>query len=257
MTYWVEAGETQTFMDTKEKKVNILTKLATIQQEIKVPKDLNNEFAGFKYRSAEGILEKLKPILDKHKATVLLSDTLVFEGEQYYIQSCARFLDLEAEDPRSFVETYALAREEKFRPKMSEGQLTGAASSYARKYALNGLLLLDDEKNDPDSRDNSEAPKKAQKVTLASPKSIEWIRKEAARVSKLDNQEEIDNWVEAQLTLKPEQIPQTKVKAAVDKIRELEKELQDLEKEANDNPIPELNVTEEDLERVQRGEVGY
>lgn len=132
---------------------NIYEKLAAIQQAIKVPKDLNNDFAGFKYRSAETIIEKLKPLMAEHKVVIWLTDEVEDHSEQSYIRAWAHILNLE-ETGEEFAVS-ALAREEKTRPKMSEGQLTGAASSYARKYALNGLLLLDDNK-DPDSQDNTQ-----------------------------------------------------------------------------------------------------
>lgn len=148
----------------------IYTKLGAIQQAIKVPKDLNNSFAGFKYRSAEGILEKLKPLLDKHKVTVVLTDSVEDHANQAYVVATARLVD--CADPTQTVEVQAFAREEITRPKMSEGQLTGAASSYARKYALNGLLLLDDGK-DPDSQDNTK--KKATEPTKSRNASMKQI----------------------------------------------------------------------------------
>lgn len=134
---------------------NILEKLSKIQQAIKVPKDQNNEFAGFKYRSAEDILEKLKPLLKEQEVILILDDNITEISGQAYVKSTAKLLTLDEQS----IEVSAYAREEKSRPKMSEGQLTGAASSYARKYALNGLLLLDDNK-DPDSQDNTKAKPK-------------------------------------------------------------------------------------------------
>lgn len=130
----------------------IYQKLSTIQQTIKVTKDRNNDFAGFKYRSAEDILEALKPLLDQQSVVVVLTDDLVELNGSVYVKGTATMYDNES--PSDFIPATAYAREEVSRPKMSEGQLTGAASSYARKYALNGLLLLDDNK-DPDSQDNT------------------------------------------------------------------------------------------------------
>lgn len=147
--------------------VNIYAKLAAIQQAIKVPKDLDNSFAGFKYRSAETILEKLKPFLKEQNVAVILTDDVEDHSDQSYVKAYARMID--CADPKQWVEVSALAREEKTRPKMSEGQLTGAASSYARKYALNGLLLLDDNR-DPDSQDNSKP--KPTKATEKKPNDL-------------------------------------------------------------------------------------
>ncbi len=149
--------------------MNVYEKLAAIQQEIKVTKDQNNDFAGFKYRSAEDILEKLKPLLAAHKVTVTLSDSLEEVAGSVYVKADAIMIDYEESNLDIFAHTSAYAREEKTRPKMSEGQLTGAASSYARKYALNGLLLLDDNK-DPDSQDNSR-PKPQKAAQPAKPRA--------------------------------------------------------------------------------------
>lgn len=124
-------------------------KLLTIQQALKVPKDKNNTFAGFKYRNAEGILEKVKPLLEKHKLTLTLNDDIVAVGGRVYVKSTARL-----SDKTTAVEISAFAREQEVKKGMDEAQITGSASSYARKYALAGLFLLDDG-NDPDSHDNS------------------------------------------------------------------------------------------------------
>lgn len=166
---------------------NPYVKLANIQQNIKVLKQQNNTFAGFKYRSAEDIIEKLKPQLAKEKAVVILSDKMVCVGGKIYVKATAQFIDLEGETvlEASTIEVSAYAREEDQRPKMSEGQLTGAASSYARKCALNGLLLLDDNK-DPDSQDNSaktmdHAQEESRSTEqLATPKQRELITKKLA-----------------------------------------------------------------------------
>jgi len=138
--------------------MSIKDKLAAIQQAIEVPKGRDNDFAGFKYRSAEDILEKVKPLLDANKTIIVLTDELQEMSGQTYVKGIAKLIDLESDD---LIETQSFAREEKQRPKMSEGQLTGAASSYARKYALNGLLLLDDNK-DPDSQNNTKTATKPQ-----------------------------------------------------------------------------------------------
>lgn len=124
-------------------------KLLTIQQSLKVPKDKNNTFAGFKYRNAEGILEKVKPLLERHKLTLTLDDDIVAVGGRVYVKSTARL-----SDKTTAVEISAFAREQELKKGMDEAQITGSASSYARKYALSGLFLLDDG-NDPDSHDNS------------------------------------------------------------------------------------------------------
>lgn len=128
---------------------NVLIK---IQQELKVPKGQYNDFAEFKYRSCEDILEAVKPLLKKYNALLLLTDELVFAGNRYYIKATAT-LSGEGKD----ISVSALAREQESKKKYDESQITGASSSYARKYALNGLFAIDDTK-DADTQDNSEIP---------------------------------------------------------------------------------------------------
>lgn len=129
--------------------MTIYQKLALIQQEIKCPKDKENTFGGYKYRSAESILEALKPVMVKHKVTVILIDDIRMIGDRIYVMAEAKMIDLESE---TSISTYAFARETLERPKMDAAQITGSSSSYARKYALNGMLLLDDVK-DPDTNE--------------------------------------------------------------------------------------------------------
>lgn len=131
--------------------MNIYEKLAAVQQELKAPKDKKNTFAGYAYRSAEGILEAVKPVLAKYKATILLDDDLVEKDGRFYIDARAVFIDIEHDwDDRRTLETHGFAREAQSKKGLDESQVTGTASSYARKYALNGLLLIDDTK-DPDT----------------------------------------------------------------------------------------------------------
>lgn len=119
--------------------------LQKVQTELKAPKDLYNSFGGFKYRSAEGILEAVKPILAAHGLTLTLSDEVVCVGDHNYIKATATIM----RDGGS-LSVSAYAREPESKKGMDSAQITGAASSYARKYALNGLFLIDDTK-DPDT----------------------------------------------------------------------------------------------------------
>jgi hypothetical protein len=139
--------------------MTIYQKLAQIQQEIKCPKDKENTFGGYKYRSAESILESLKPIMAAHKVTLILNDDIRMVGDRIYVMAEAKMIDLESETTMS---TYAFARETLDRPKMDAAQITGSASSYARKYALNGMLLLDDVK-DPDTDEYAKQGKPAKR----------------------------------------------------------------------------------------------
>lgn len=121
-------------------------KLSEIQQKLKAPKSQFNAFGKYHYRNAEDILEAVKPLLGK--STLIVSDEVVQIGERYYVKATAIF----REDKTETVVT-AYAREAAERKGMDESQITGATSSYARKYALNGLFLIDDTK-DADNDDN-------------------------------------------------------------------------------------------------------
>ena len=116
-------------------------KLLKIQSSISVPKNQYNKFGNYDYRSCEDILSALKPILQTHKCTVTVNDDLIFIGNRYYIKATATLVDCESGES---VSNQSFAREEESKKGMDSSQITGTASSYARKYALNGLLLLDD-----------------------------------------------------------------------------------------------------------------
>ena len=126
----------------------VYKKLLAVQSELKAPKNKKNNFGNYMYRSCEDILEALKPILKEHSATVLLSDEIkVSECLWSYVVSTATFIDCETGES---VSVKAMAREAEQKKGMDPSQSTGTASSYARKYALNGLFLIDDAV-DPDS----------------------------------------------------------------------------------------------------------
>ena len=132
--------------------------LNKIQQELKAPKGQFNSFGKYKYRSCEDILEAVKPLLGN--GTLTLTDEIVMLGDRFYVKATALLHDGENE-----ITVHAYAREAFDKKGMDDSQITGAASSYARKYALNGLFLIDDTK-DADSQDNTpEAPKLASKPT--------------------------------------------------------------------------------------------
>ena len=124
--------------------MNIYEKLMNIQKELKAPKGQYNSFGKYKYRSCEDILESVKPLLEKYKVTIILSDKLEQIGERYYIRAKAILIDTESDNS---IENTAYAREEETKKGMDGSQITGTSSSYARKYALNGLLLIDDTKD--------------------------------------------------------------------------------------------------------------
>ena len=148
--------------------MNIYEKLSNIQNELKAPKGQFNKFGGYKYRSCEDILEAVKPICKKYKAVLVLSDTLENIGERYYIKATAALIDVEdiKGNEIATIENTAYAREEESKKGMDGSQITGTASSYARKYALNGLFNIDDTKDaDTDefvkqTQDNDKKPSK-------------------------------------------------------------------------------------------------
>lgn len=128
----------------------MLTKLLKIQNELKAPKNQYNSYGGFKYRSCEDILESLKPLLKEEELILRLTDELVNIGDRYYVKATAILTD-----GAKTIENVAYAREEETKKGMDGSQITGSASSYARKIALNGLLLIDDG-NDSDNEVNEE-----------------------------------------------------------------------------------------------------
>lgn len=125
--------------------MSIQEKLMRIQTEIKAPKNLVNKFGGYKYRNAEGICEAVKPYLQKEKCALVLKDDIIAVSDRIYVKATATLLDCETNET---YEATAYARESLTKKGMDDSQITGTASSYARKYALNGLFLLDDTKDE-------------------------------------------------------------------------------------------------------------
>lgn len=119
----------------------IHAKLNAIQSALKAPKSQYNEFGKYKYRKAEDILESVKPLLKENGCTLTCTDDLQLIGDRYYIRATAT---ITCSEDGSSVSTTAFAREEEEKKGMDGSQVTGASSSYARKYALNGLLCIDD-----------------------------------------------------------------------------------------------------------------
>lgn len=135
--------------------MNVYEKLLAIQTELKAPKSQYNSFGRYNYRNCEDILEAVKPLAEKQKAVVTLTDDISVIGERYYVKATAKFVDVETGD---LIENTAYAREEEEKKGMDGSQVTGASSSYARKYALNGLFAIDDTK-DSDSTNTGDSKK--------------------------------------------------------------------------------------------------
>lgn len=144
--------------------MNLKEKLISIQQELKAPKSQYNDFGKFNYRSCEDILEAVKPLLQKYKVVMTLSDDVVAVGDRIYVGTTATLTDADGDDQ---ISNAAWAREALDKKGMDDSQITGTASSYARKYALNGLFLIDDAKDSDVTNDGAD-----DKITEVQLKSV-------------------------------------------------------------------------------------
>lgn len=145
--------------------MNVYGKLMQVQTKLKAPKGQFNSFGKYKYRSCEDILESLKPLLAEVKAILTLTDTIEQIGDRVYIKATATFIDIDLGEK---VEVSALAREDETKKGMDLAQVTGSVSSYARKYALNGLFCIDDTKDSDatNTHDKKEQPKSEVNQTI-------------------------------------------------------------------------------------------
>ena len=130
-----------------------MKELAIIQSTLKAPKNLHNSFGGYNYRSCEGILEAVKPLLIEQGCFITLTDMMIPVANRVYVEATATITNTDGQS----VSVKAYAREEETKKGMDAAQITGAASSYARKYALNGLFAIDDTK-DPDTDEHYKRP---------------------------------------------------------------------------------------------------
>ena len=187
--------------------MTVYKKLIKVQTELKVPKNQRNTFGNYNYRSGEDILEALKPILVKHEADVFLSYKVIVTGNMWtYVEATATFVDIETGESTC---TTGYAREAETKKGMDPSQITGSASSYAGKYALNGLLLIDDTKDadtDEHHRQTSGAKQKAftkddvtalrldlVKLATATKKDVNELENRVATAIGLDSFEAINN----------------------------------------------------------------
>ena len=164
-------------MDKNDFRMTLKEKLMHIQEELKAPKNLHNNFGGYNYRNAESILEALKPLLAKYGATVTITDNIEEIGGRIYVKSTATIWDTDATSTYSInsngievstgaaLVVTAYAREAETKKGMDDAQVTGATSSYARKYALNGLFLLDDTEDVDSEAYQAQAKQEPQKTT--------------------------------------------------------------------------------------------
>lgn len=141
-----------------------MKELITIQSELKAPKTQVNNFGGYKYRKAEDILEAVKPLLAKQKCTLIITDDIVMVGNRIYVKATATLKNEKGE----VEEATGWAREEESKKGMDASQITGASSSYARKYALNGLFAIDDNA-DYDTTNNGHQQESKQQTQTQQP----------------------------------------------------------------------------------------
>ena len=158
---------------------NITQKLIKVQSELKAPKGQRNTFGNYNYRSAEDILEAVKPLLSEQGLLMTITDIIEQIGERYYIQ--AKVILTDGEDT---VEVTGYARESLNKKGMDDSQITGTASSYARKYAMNGLFLIDDTKDSDSNENRTERENRAKKA------DVEAEREKQAKIAKLNAQYE-------------------------------------------------------------------
>lgn len=148
------------------KKESLFSKLANVQEKLKAPKDKDNSFGKYKYRSLEDILEKAKPLLNENGLILILNDEIVEISGRFYVKATATVLNADDSD-NAGISAIAFARESESKSGMDAAQLTGSCSSYARKYAVSGLFCIDNNKDiDSDEYAAEPTPEKA-KTTAA------------------------------------------------------------------------------------------
>lgn len=201
----------------------IYKKLIDVQSELKAPKNQRNSFGKYNYRSAEDILEALKPVLKEHGATVFLKDAIkVNEALWTYVEATATFVDVETGES---VEVTAFAREPEIKKGMDSSQVTGTASSYARKYALNGLFLIDDTKDaDTDEHRNQTGGQSQGSNGKISKDDVISIRLDLVKISTATQKDVngLESWLNSQVGVTNlASIPSNKVAAAKQLVQQL------------------------------------
>lgn len=187
--------------------MSIYAKLSAIQKELFVPKGQRNDFGKYNYRSCEDILQAVKPICEANGCVLMISNDMVSINDRIYVQATASLIDLETD---TMIKSVAHAREESEKKGMDGSQITGAASSYARKYALAGLFCIDNEK---DSDATNESKKEEPSERKATPAQIKIL-------SEKYTGENLNKLLETQKVTKIEDIS---LKAASEIIEKLKK----------------------------------
>jgi hypothetical protein len=184
----------------KVEPLTLLQKLLDIQQRLRVPKEEKNEYAGFSYKSAVHIIEKVKSLLKEHKLVLTIEYEPVLVGDWHYIKATVSLACIESKESKLCV---AYAREAKEKTKSDCGQLTGGASSYALKYALSCLFCLDDSKDDPDSQKHEPAKQQIKKSDFEI-KNAELLKEIRGFVLQMNDQHQAQSVKEVQQAIKSE-----------------------------------------------------
>ena len=186
--------------------LSLIEKVVRVQSELKAPKGQYNSFGKYNYRSCEDIVEAVKPLLKQYGIVLNLSDELVLIGDRYYIKAVAVLTD-----GTDVLQSVAYAREPQELKGMTDSQITGTASSYARKYALNGLLAIDDTK-DPDTDEFAKTTEQEPKEEVkATPKQLEIL-------NKYYTGEKLTKLLEMNKISKIEDLPMTKASELISKL---------------------------------------
>lgn len=186
--------------------MNIYNKLSEIQKNLIAPKGQRNDFGKYNYRSCEDIVKALKPLLDENNCVCYMTNEMEQIGDRIYVKAIVKLVDL---DSGESIVTTAHAREEQDKKGMDGSQITGASSSYARKYALSGLFMIDNEK---DSDATNQQTKEESSEKKATQKQVEVL----ANVYKGDN---LTKLLEAQNIKRIEDLSMTKASELISKIK--------------------------------------
>jgi hypothetical protein len=171
----------------------IVKSMATIQSSLKAPKGQTNKFGGYKYRSCEDILESVKPHLKKHGLVLTITDDITEVGGRVYVQATATVHN----DEGHSVSTTGFAREEENKKGMDSSQITGSASSYARKYALNGLFCIDDTKDSDATNSHGRTSPGRVNAPAVSKEKLASAKKQIAKGKGLSDEEmeQLENYI--------------------------------------------------------------
>lgn len=177
-----------------------MKELIAIQSELNAPKTLLNKFGGYHYRSAETILESLKPLLKKYNCLMTISDDVVTIGERYYVKSVVTICNVDGKE----ISVTGYAREEESKKGMDGSQITGASSSYARKYALNGMFAIDDTKDSDATNDGKEDDGKPwlNKNTPQFDAAYKYVQ-DGGKITDIEKKYKLSKEIKEQLNTKP------------------------------------------------------